>query len=451
LPRSTKELCILKAAGGIVEEQCATKTILIIDDEDGVRESVREVLSDEGYRVVDTAGGPQVAELIAREKPALVLLDIWMPQMDGIGLLKEIKTRQSEIPVVMISGHGNIHTAVAATKLGAFDFMEKPLSLDALLSTVQRALGELPAQPVKKIRRQTKERSLGGKKPLRLAKADNWPKRLRQKTVKKSFVVSGQGLHSGIKTGLILHPLPPNSGVLFAGISGDVTVPAHLDYVASTGYATSLRNKGFSVATVEHLLAALHSYGIANLLVKVQGEVPILDGSAVEFCNLLEEAGIQEQDEECSEIIIQRPTRVEAGSGQWIVIEPSDHFSVHYFLDYPKPIGSQQYAYAYKGSDYFKQEVAPARTFGFLRDMERLQQSGLINGGKLNNCILIDDEKIVNTELRFPNEPARHKILDIIGDFYLLGRPIRGKITAHMTGHSDNIALLRALRTEMGL
>jgi UDP-3-O-[3-hydroxymyristoyl] N-acetylglucosamine deacetylase len=199
------------------------------------------------------------------------------------------------------------------------------------------------------------------------------------------------------------------------------------------------------------LLAALHSYGISNLLVKVQGEIPILDGSAVEFCSLIEEAGIQEEDEEWSDLAVDRRYRVGTQSGESITIEPSEAFSVRYILDYPKPVGSQEHTYTYKTPGFFKEEIAPARTFGFLKDIEKLQQLGLVNGGKLNNCILIDDEKIINTDLRFPNELARHKVLDIIGDFYLLGRPIRGAITARMTGHSDNIALLREVRKGMAL
>ena len=123
------------------------KTILVVDDEDGVRDSVREVLNDEGYRVIDTADGTQVLDIIKSERPDLVLLDIWMPQIDGIGLLKEIKIQEPDINVVMVSGHGNIHTAVTATKFGAFDFIEKPVSLDGLLLTVQRALGKCLAPP----------------------------------------------------------------------------------------------------------------------------------------------------------------------------------------------------------------------------------------------------------------------------------------------------------------
>jgi len=415
-----------------------------------VRESVREVLTDEGYRVLDTADGTRVLGMIREEKPELVLLDIWMPQVDGIGLLKEIKSQEPDIPVVMVSGHGNIHTAVTATKFGAFDFIEKPVTLEGLLLTVQRALGEQPGSGAEK-------KSDNGTKKARAVKSVTMPQNgaasqtSKQKTLQKSVVLSGQGLHSGVKTGLILHPLPANRGILFTGISGDVTLPAHLDYVGSTGYATSLRSKGFAIGTVEHFLAVMHSYGITNLLVKVQGEVPIMDGSALEFCQAIEEAGIEEQLGDFSEIVIDRPYRVQAKNGESIGISPAESFSVRYLLRYPEPVGEQEHTYTYSGPEFFKAEIAPARTFGFLRDIEKLQTMGLVGGGKLNNCIIIGDDKIINTDLRYPNEFARHKILDILGDFYLLGRPIRGAITAAMTGHSDNIALLRQIRSGMNL
>jgi UDP-3-O-acyl N-acetylglucosamine deacetylase len=432
-----------------VQELTLQKTILVVDDEDGVRESVREVLADEGYRVVDTADGTRVLEMIKEERPELVLLDIWMPQVDGIGLLKEIKSQEPEINVVMVSGHGNIHTAVTATKFGAFDFIEKPVSLDGLLLTVQRALGEMPGTSTPK--------KPGGARKSRAARPAVTRKNavalrtIKQKTLKKSVVLSGQGLHSGVKTGLILHPLPLNRGIAFTGISGDVTLPAHLDYVGSTGYATSLRSKGFAIGTVEHFLAVLHSYGITNLLVKVQGEVPIMDGSALEFCQAIEEAGTEEQAEDCAEIVVDRRYEIESKNGESISIAPAESFSVHYRLRYPEPVGEQEHTYRYGGPEFFKNEIAPARTFGFLRDIEKLQTMGLAGGGKLNNCILIGEDKIINTDLRFPDEFARHKILDILGDFYLLGRPIRGAISACMTGHSDNIALLRELRNGMNL
>jgi UDP-3-O-acyl N-acetylglucosamine deacetylase len=431
-----------------VIDNLAEQTILIVDDEAPVRESVREVLSDEGYRVVDTADVTRVLELIDEEKPGLILLDIWMPQADGIGLLKEIKSREPDMNVVMISGHGNIHTAVTATKFGAFDFLEKPLSLEGLLLTVRRALGVVARS----------DQTMPGGKNKRAAKSVPRPAarpaargHVKQKTLARSVVISGQGLHSGIKTGLVLHPLPPNSGIQFTGVSGEATVRADLDNVFSTGYATTLRNRGISIATVEHFLAALHGYGITNLLVKVQTEVPILDGSAIEFCRLIEEGGIEEQQEDCVEIVLDRRYRIEKENGESISIEPAEIFSVRYELRYPKPVGRQEYSYVHRGSGSFKQEIAPARTFGFLRDIAQLEKMGLAAGGRLSNFILIDDEKVINTELRFPDELARHKILDAIGDFYLLGRPIRGAVSAVMTGHSDNIALLREIKKGMGL
>jgi len=422
------------------------KSILVVDDEERIRESVREILSDEGYRVIEASNGVKALELIRKERPNLVLLDIWMPQVDGIGLLKQIKDQEPRVNVIMISGHGNIHTAVAATKLGAFDFIEKPLSLDGLLLTVRRALGEPPAAKPQRMSKPGKTRSR-----FRTEASTAAAKSLKQRTLKKSVVISGQGLHSGIKTGMILHPLPPNSGILFSGISADATLPAHLDYVGSTGYATSLRGKGIAVGTVEHFLAVLHSYLIGNLLVKVQGEIPIMDGSALEFCHLIEEAGIEEQEEEWSEIVIDRTYRVGVEGEESIRVEPADTFGVRYLLDYPKPVGTQEYTYIFTGPESFKEEIAPARTFGFLKDIEKLEKMGLVNGGRLSNCILIDNEKILNTELRFGDEFARHKILDIVGDFYLLGRPIRAMVTARMTGHSDNIALLHKIKKAMSL
>ncbi len=422
--------------------------ILVVDDEDEIRDSVREILSDEGYRVIEASDGAKALHLIREEHPRLVLLDIWMPQMDGIGLLKEIKKQEPGINVIMISGHGNIHTAVTATKFGAFDFLEKPLSLDGLLLTVRRALGDSPAAKPEGRSDAAKRRTRGYRV---WSSGGAFRNGLKQKTLKKSVVTSGQGLHSGVKTGVILHPLPPNSGILFGGISAEATVPAYVDYVGSTGYATTLRGKGIAVATVEHFLAVLHSYGISNLLVKVQGELPIMDGSALEFCHLIEEAGIQEEEEDWSELVIDRPYRFSLKGEESIGIEPADTFGVRYILNYPKPIGLQEYTYMFKGPESFKEEIAPARTFGFLKDIEMMEKLGLVNGGRLSNCILIDDEKIINTELRFPDELARHKILDIIGDFYLLGRPVRGMVTARMTGHSDNIALLREIKKGMAL
>jgi len=274
-----------------------------------------------------------------------------------------------------------------------------------------------------------------------------------QRTMTRSMVLSGRGLHSGIKTGLILSPLPPNSGIVFGNISDGSTIPAHLDFVESTEYATSLKKGNARASTIEHVLATLHAYRVTNLLIKINNEVPIMDGSATEFCQLLEDAGIEDQDAELDEIIIaDRHTigAVEPGK-KYMVVEPCETLTIHYTLNYPNPVGRQEYTFVLENAQSFKEQIAPARTFGFLKDIEALEKKGLASGGRLNNFILIDDEKIINTELRFPDEFVRHKILDLMGDLYLLGHPIRGKFTANMTGHTQNCEMLHLLRNTIQL
>lgn len=423
--------------------QSGQRTVLVVDDEDVIRETVREVLTDEGYRVVAALDGSEVMSLVAKEDPDVILLDVWMPGMDGIALLKQVRREHPEARVIMISGHGSIHTAVTATKLGAFDFIEKPLSLDGLLAAIERACGDARREVPAGEEGPHASRSRVGQPSCPSGPHGNGAGAAPQKTLRKSVVACGLGLHSGVSTGVILHPLPENSGIHFGGISGDATVPAHLDYVRSTDFATSLQRDGVVVGTVEHLLAALHSYGITNLLIKMYGEIPIMDGSAIEFCRLIEEAGVEEQQGKRPEIVIDRTLRVVGDGEEEIVIEPAEGFTVHYRLQYPSPVGAQEYTYVDKGADSFRDEIAPARTFGFLRDFGKLERLGLIKGGRLGNCILIDDEKVINTALRFDDEFVRHKILDIVGDFSLIAGSVRGRVTAKMTGHAENIALLR--------
>jgi len=430
-------------------------TVLVVDDEPEIRTSLRGILAEEGLRVLEAEDGRQALDVITRENPELVILDVWMPEVDGLQLLQQLHDAVPAPAVIMISGHGNIETAVKATKLGAFDFIEKPFSLDGLLRIVNRALdhhaasrrhaesGETPAADghTEPIADGIGTRAVPGRRTQR------WSER----TIARSVVASGTGLHSGVKTGLILQPLPPGSGILFTSLSTDATVPAHVDFVDSTGYATTLHRNGVTAKTVEHFLATLHAYGVTNLLVKMQGEVPTMDGSALEFCRLLDNVGLTDQGGSVEEIVINQRIVVGTEGEEFIAIEPADHFCISYTLIYPHPVGTQQYTYIHEGAESFRDAIAPARTFGFLSDMKQLAAMGLASGGRLDNCILIDDEKVVNTTLRFPDEFVRHKILDIMGDIYLLGRPIRGMITARKTGHSDNIALLREIKKTLGL
>jgi UDP-3-O-acyl N-acetylglucosamine deacetylase len=419
-------------------------TILVVDDEEQIRTTLRGILGDEGFQVLDTGDGTQILDLVRTRQPRLVILDIWMPQLDGISLLEQLKAQRPELPVIVISGHGTIETAVRATKLGATDFIEKPFSLEALLRSVYRAIGREAAD-------HTAQAEHHAPPPNRQA-AVRPRECVQARTIGRSVVLRGQGLHSGVRTGVILQPLPPGSGIVFGSLSTDVVIPASVDYVSSTGYATSLYRDGAMARTVEHLMAALHGYGISNLMIKMQDEIPILDGSAREFCQLLDEAGVVEQDETVEVIAVDRPYQVgDGGAGKGLRIEPADHFSVRYILDYPPPVGRQEYCYVHRGAESFCAEIAPARTFGFLKEVQALEQMGLANGGRLDNCILIGDQGVINPPLRFDDELARHKVLDLIGDLYLLGRPLRGKVTADRTGHGDNIALVRALREGLGL
>ncbi|HVN84944.1 MAG TPA: UDP-3-O-acyl-N-acetylglucosamine deacetylase [Candidatus Binatia bacterium] len=424
-------------------------TVLVVDDEAEIRASVRGVLADEGLRVLEAEDGVAALRVMEHEHPELVLLDVWMPEMDGIQLLERLRAEPNSPEVVMISGHGTIDTAVKATKLGAFDFIEKPFSLEGLLRVVNRALDHR-ATVTQTPRAAAEVAASHGHIAAAQARS---PAVLCQRTIRRGMVASGHGLHSGTKTGLILQPMPPGSGIVFGTVSSDETVPASLDYVDSTGYATTLHRGGVTAKTVEHLLATLHAYGITNLLIKMQGEVPAMDGSALEFCRLIEGAGIQEQEEAIEPIVINRRVAVgePEGDGEAIWIEPSDCFGVSYTLVYPHPVGRQKYTFALRDAASFRDEIAPARTFAFLKDLKALASMGLASGGRLDNCILIDEERVVNTTLRFPDEFARHKILDVMGDLYLLGRPIHGFVSARRTGHSDNIALLQAIRRGMGL
>jgi UDP-3-O-[3-hydroxymyristoyl] N-acetylglucosamine deacetylase len=432
------------------------KKVLIVDDEQRIIQSITGVLEDEGFHVVTARSGEEAIGVFEKEQPDVTLLDIWMPGMDGMEVLKRLKWISPDSQVIMISGHATISTAMTAVKLGALDFIEKPLSLDVLLMTVRRALDrqnelqnrtgseepvfqELPRtvpapSPVQEAFLQSKESSKGKGAVF-----------LSQRTIKRSMVVYGTGLHSGMKTGLLLQPLPPNSGILFGNVSSDEVVPAHLDYVQTTDLATSLKRGRAIAKTIEHLMAVLHAYRVTNLMVKMIEEIPIMDGSALEFCKMIEEAGVEEQEERVDELVIDRRLEI-VQNNKSLVIEPSDVFSVHYFLDYPPPIGQQTMDFVMEGEEVFKAQVAPARTFGFLKDVEMLERMGLGEGGRLHNFILVDDERIVNTELRFPDEFVRHKVLDLIGDLYLLNRPVRGRVVARLTGHTENIELLKKIQ-----
>ncbi len=681
--------------------------VLVVDDEENIRDALEGILCDEGYEVIAVGEGETALRTISNNDIDLILLDIWMPGIDGIQTLKILKNLEPDIEVIMMSGHGTIETAVKATKIGAFDFIEKPFSMDKLLSVVAKAIRRgrerknltythFPHTPVPE--RQDRGRFVGSSKaagrirqsilaasendlpalvagepglgklfaarmihdlserrnrplidilclgltkkkldsimlkeneageplivsaeggsiylrridllksdmakriatilaegiyrvgrnkngyeydlriiascgpdtkkvypgllstfeegvkafipPLRQRPEDTsefidlfvgtackkqeksalkidkktrdilvaapWygnltelkafifdgvercegktltmksfsalpenveenispeegrsvivsknrakssPRKtsrksqIRQKTLKSSVVIKGLGLHSGIKTGLILTPLPPDSGIIFGDISTGARIPACMENVLSTDYATTLSDGKVTIKTIEHIMSALSSYNITNLLVKIGDEAPIMDGSALDFCEIIEDAGLAEQAAFIDPIVVDRKIMVENNdSGASLTVEPCDRFEINYHLEYPEPIGEQNYNYIYRSGRDYKENIAPARTFGFLKDMKQLNEMGLAAGGKLTNVVLIDDTKIINTPLRFPDEPTRHKILDLIGDLYLLGRPIHGRFTANKSGHTQNFALTKKIKAEL--
>ena len=724
--------------------------ILIVDDEKNIASSLTGILSDEGYEVIETGDGVEALEIIQADPPDLVLLDIWLPGMDGIEVLKTVKAYHPEIEVLIMSGHGTIDTAVKATKLGAQDFIEKPFSLERIIQSIEEVLNkkrssskveEKPARSPKElplcfesmmevkkavkafsknmkpvllngengtgkefiaqaIHRQSRKsdrsfvkincsflqawamhsqlfkhtekelknsgasRQVGEEKvvylsnieslskgmqdklaealqPNGLQSADSnlelipirifasstknlatlsakgqfhpallnafkdstifvsplrdyvvsipalakdymeeirqtqkisvpeigedalaalcrytWPGNMRelrsvlnkliltttnqekitsqdlpseiwqpqieirnideagslqetelvwekhfiihhlkrnnwdidktckvlktvkkqlkekiehhsieipdpgknnngtrhpQRTLKRSVVLCGSSLHSGIKTGLILQPMPPGSGIIFGDISTGKTIPARLENVQSTDYSTRLQKDRVSVGTIEHIMAVLHMYRITNLLIKIGDEAPVMDGSAKDFCDLIEDGEFEDQKGFYEEIVINKKYTFgnKDQGGPYISIEPSDNFCVSYHMEYPEPIGIQDYTYEFKGNESFKKEIAPARTFGFMEEVAQLTKMGYASGGKLDNFILLGDKKVLNTELRFKDEFPRHKILDILGDFYLLGKPIRGRIKAYKSGHTQNIGLLQHIRNNL--
>lgn len=725
--------------------------ILIVDDEESIRHSLQGILQDEGFTTIQASDGDEALTILNRESPDIVLLDVWLPGLDGIQALQAVRNQRADLEVIMMSGHANIETAVKATKLGAFDFIEKPLSLDQVVHTVELALrqqkilrgnenirnrldktpeligrsqaafelwkkiesassesgpivifgesgtgkelvahllqvrrsgighafarvdcdrqvsnssrlplmtmvfgfedlasgihrGQMEAvgegtlylfaseqvdpqlasrladtlksgeflrengrEPVPVAARvvlstQTDLRansfiSVFGEELARLIQAKpirvpplrerwedirdlvehfvtqycgkhglrrpvfdeealqamenyGWPENIKslksvvedlgarqgsdeaigrsqlpvalrdgptngsqpplihvdenvdrersylyqllqqcdgnlrktasrlgisegalrtkmkayglgvspparlpgsyQRSLSKSVLLSGQGLHSGLKTGLVLSPLPPESGILFGNITSEETVPAHLDNVVSTAFATTLHRGNITVRTIEHLMATLHAYGISNALIKVEEEIPIMDGSAQEFCRLIEEAGVVDQESALEPLKVATAVEVvsdrDHGGTSILQIEPHNDFVVEFHLVLPEPIGTQEFTFTLTAPEAFRDHIAPARTFGRIKDIERQGRQGLVEGGRLDNVILLDEGRVLNTELRFPDEFVRHKILDIIGDLFLLGRPIRGKVTARMSGHTENIKLLRKLQ-----
>lgn len=273
---------------------------------------------------------------------------------------------------------------------------------------------------------------------------------LRQQTLKTTIRATGVGLHSGEKVYMTLRPAAANSGIIFRRVDLDtpVDIPADPRLVGETMLGTTLIKDGVRIATVEHLMSALAGLGIDNLSIDLSApEVPIMDGSAGPFIFLLQSAGIEEQNAAKKFIRIKKKVRVEAGD-KWAELRPFNGFKVDFEVSFNHPVFNKlsQRATIDFSSTSFLKEVSRARTFCFLRDVEALRERNLTLGGSMDNAIVLDDYRILNEDgLRYANEFVLHKILDAIGDVYLLGHSLIGELRAYKSGHELNNKLLRAM------
>ena len=256
----------------------------------------------------------------------------------------------------------------------------------------------------------------------------NWT----QKTLRKDIDCAGIGLHSGVRVAMRLRPAPPNSGIVFRRIDLDgAEIPARQEHLQRSNLATTLAHGEASIGTVEHVLAAAAGLGIDNLVVEVEGkEVPILDGSAAPFIYLMHEAGIKVQQAPRQFIKINEPLRIEDGD-KFVAVYPSEQRQT--FVVTPR---------------CFTEQIAPARTFGFLREVEALRKASLALGGSMENAIVVGDNSILNNQLRFDDEFVRHKILDAIGDLALAGAPLLGHVVAHRAGHALHAGLVETIQNQ---
>ena len=300
----------------------------------------------------------------------------------------------------------------------------------------------------------------------------------KQRTIKTSQSCEGIGLHTGVKTKITFHPAPENYGICFirSDIPGCTEIKADIDHVVDISRGTTIEENDVRIHTVEHALAAVSGLRIDNILIELTGkEPPVMDGSAKDFVECLIKAGIKLQKKERKVLEITRAVNYTNPYRDIdIHVIPSDRFRITFMVEYPLPALGTQYEAIYNMEEDFAFEVAPARTFCFLSEVEMLKERGLIKGGALDNAVVIIDKEIDNNEmdrlrdlfgvernitqgangilngkvLRFKNEPVRHKTLDLIGDLALLGVPIKGHVTAARAGHASNVEFVKKIKKE---
>ena len=274
---------------------------------------------------------------------------------------------------------------------------------------------------------------------------------MNQTTISKEVSVVGVGLHTGVEVNLKLKPAPENTGYVFVRTDLDnFEIPASAEYISHCSYATTLMRRGVVLSTCEHLLSALRGSAVDNCFIELDNiEIPIMDGSSEDFIELIKRAGVAEQDSPRRHFRVLKKVSLDQ-DGRRMSIEPSDKYEIECVIDFDHPFINTQSLHFVFDNGAFGREIASARTFGFTTEIEMLRKANLALGGSLDNAIVLTPDGMLNeTPLRFDDEFVRHKILDIIGDFALLGMPVLGKITAEKSGHAVHAALMsKLLKTE---
>ena len=269
-----------------------------------------------------------------------------------------------------------------------------------------------------------------------------------QRTLRRQVACAGIGLHSGHKVNLALKPAAADTGIRFRRSDLGVDIPASVAHVSGTNHATVLSHNGATVDTVEHLLAAIASMGLDNVVVELDHrEVPVMDGSSAPFVYLIQEAGLKTLATPRRYLKVLRPITVSRGD-KLMSLYPSDYFKVTYSISFDHPLLRHQSHTLQLDEDAFIEHIAPARTFGFLHEVELLRQQGLAQGGSLENAIVLSETGVLNNQLRYEDEFVRHKILDAIGDLALVGYPIIGHLVAHRAGHALHTAFAKRILDE---
>ena len=268
-----------------------------------------------------------------------------------------------------------------------------------------------------------------------------------QTTLARTVTVSGVGLHSGHLVRATLRPAPAGRGIVFIRTDVGAVLPALAEEAGRLDYATSLGERGREVGTVEHLLSAAAGLGLDNLTVEIDGpELPILDGSSAPWVAEIQSAGLTTLASAARPFVVPKTLSVHGSDGKWIEIRPAKELRISYSIDFPHPAVGRQSISLVLTPETYAAHLAPARTFGFLAEYEYMKSKGLARGASEDNCIVVGESAVLNGGLRFPDEFVRHKVLDLVGDLALVGRPVVGHVVAHRAGHALHTALAKEIR-----